>query len=229
MTAHKIAVIGGTGPLGKGLGYRFANAGHTVAVGSRDPGRAHTTAAEITSRIGGSGSVVPADNMTAAASADIAVMAIPYAGHGDAVQSLTAELTEKIAVSCANPRGFDKHGPYGLHKADGRSAAEELQQVVPNAKVVGAFHHLAAAPLWTAGSSLEHEDVLVCGDDAEAKGVVIELAAAVTRHAGVDAGALRLARRLEPLTAVLISINKRYKIRSGIRVAGFSHDEATAV
>jgi predicted dinucleotide-binding enzyme len=74
--------------------------------------------------------------------------------------------------------------------------------------------------LWNDSDHLTHEDVLVCGDDADAKAVVIELAHAVTGHDGVDAGPLRMARILEPLTAVLISVNKRYKVRSGIAVIG---------
>ncbi len=86
--------------------------------------------------------------------------------------------------------------------------------------MVGAFHHLSAVSLISDAEWLDHEDVLVCGDDVEAKQVVIDLAATVTGRPGIDAGALRLARQLEPLTAVLISVNKRYKVRAGISVAG---------
>ena len=91
---------------------------------------------------------------------------------------------------------------------------------MPTARVVGAFHHVAALSLWRSADPLSHEDVLVCGDDDEAKSVVRELAASVTGKPGLDAGALRLARQLEPLTAVLISMNKRYKTRSGVAVTG---------
>jgi predicted dinucleotide-binding enzyme len=83
---------------------------------------------------------------------------------------------------------------------------------------VGAFHHVSAATLISDAETLDHEDVLVCGDDAAAKELVIGLASTVTGKPGVDAGALRLARQLEPLTAVLISVNKTYKVRSGIAV-----------
>jgi predicted dinucleotide-binding enzyme len=85
---------------------------------------------------------------------------------------------------------------------------------------VGAFHHLSAVSLLGDADWLDLEDVLVCGDDVDAKQAVIDLAATVTGRPGVDAGALRLARQLEPLTAVLISINKRYKVRAGIAIAG---------
>jgi predicted dinucleotide-binding enzyme len=85
--------------------------------------------------------------------------------------------------------------------------------------VVGAFHHVSCSSLWKS-DGLEHEDIPVCGDDAEAKARVMDLAAAVSGHAGVDAGPLRMARQLEPLTAVLINVNKRYKVRSGRAVTG---------
>jgi len=85
---------------------------------------------------------------------------------------------------------------------------------------VGAFHHVSAVTLWGEEEYLDHEDVLVCGDDVDAKQVAIELARAVVSRDGVDAGKLRIARQLEPWTAVLISVNKRYKTRSGTRISG---------
>jgi 8-hydroxy-5-deazaflavin:NADPH oxidoreductase len=94
-------------------------------------------------------------------------------------------------------------------------------RLAPEARLVGAFHHVSAVNLWK-DVNLEHEDVLVCGDDAEAKEQVIDLVKAVCGHAGVDAGPLRMARQLEPLTAVLININKRYKVRSGLAITGLA-------
>jgi NADPH-dependent F420 reductase len=120
-----------------------------------------------------------------------------------------------------NPLGFDKGGPYGLPVAAG-SAAEEAAGLVPTATVVGAFHHLAAPLLLDPEADLSHEDVLVCGDDADAKARVMALAADVTSGRAVDAGRLRLAAQLEPLTAVLISVNKRYKTRSGVALTGLA-------
>jgi len=122
-------------------------------------------------------------------------------------------------ISCVNPIGFDAHGPFGLDVPAG-SAAEAAAALLPEAQVVGAFHHVSAVSLWRSEEPLSHEDVLVCGDDPLAKGIAIELAQAVTGRDGVDAGRLRMARQLEPLTAVLISINKRYKARSGIAISG---------
>ena len=108
---------------------------------------------------------------------------------------------------------------FGLSPLRRQQVPEPGAQFV-TARVVGAFHHVSAVSLWKHDGPLDHEDVLVCGDDLDAKGLAIELARCVSGRDGIDAGALRLARQLEPLTAVLISINKRYKTRSGIRIAG---------
>lgn len=158
-----------------------------------------------------------------AEAADTVVLAVPFDGHAALVESLRAQLAAKVVISCVNPLGFDERGPYGLDVASG-SAAEEAQRIVPDAQLVGAFHHLSAVNLWSETAVLEHEDVLVCGDDTEAKAVAIDLAHAICGRSGVDAGPLRLARQLEPLTAVLININRRYRVRSGIRISGLDTD-----
>ena len=217
MSTHRIAVIGGTGPQGRGLGYRWARHGHTVVLGSRSAERAAAAAAEIRARVPGA-DVSGTTNPDALAGADVAVLAVPYDGHDALVAELADGLAGKVVVSCVNPLGFDKQGPYGLDVE--RSAAESAAAMVPDARVVGAFHHVSAPSLWGDADYLDHEDVLVCGDDADAKAVAIELARSVVGRDGVDAGRLRLARQLEPLTAVLISINKRYKTRSGVAISG---------
>lgn len=215
-----IAVIGGTGPQGKGLGFRFAKGGHDIVIGSRDELRAVAAAGELAAR-GTVGSIRGAANATAAAGADMVLLAVPWQGHDDLVTELAPHLSGKVVISCVNPLGFDKDGPYGLDLS-GSSAAEHAQQLVPDASVVGAFHHLSATTLSSEADALHHEDVLVCGDDQAAKDVAIALAATVTGKPGIDVGALRLARQLEPLTSVLISINKRYKVRSGVAIVGLS-------
>jgi len=218
VTSYRIAVVGGTGPQGKGLAYRFAKHGHTVVLGSRAAERAETAAEEIRARVPRA-SVSGAGNADAAAEADVVLLAVPYDGHDELVDDLAPVLEGKTVISCVNPLGFDKQGPYGLDVVNG-SAAEAAASIVPEATVVGAFHHVSAVSLWGEAEYLDHEDVLVCGDDEEAKRVAIDLARAVTGRDGIDAGRLRLARQLEPLTAVLISINKRYKTRSGIAISG---------
>jgi NADPH-dependent F420 reductase len=218
VTSYDIAVIGGTGPQGRGLAYRWVRHGHRVVLGSRSAGRAKEAADEIAARVP-EGSVRGAANADAAAGADVVVLAVPYDGHDDLVTALAEQLAGKTVISCVNPLGFDKQGPYGLD-VPGGSAAETAAALVPSAQLVGAFHHVSAPSLWGEAEYLDHEDVLVCGDDAEAKAVAMELARAVTSRPGVDAGRLRIARQLEPWTAVLISINKRYKTRSGTRISG---------
>ena len=223
MTSYTIAVIGGTGPQGKGLAYRWAKHGHSLVLGSRSAERAEAAAAEILERLP-EASVRGAANADALEGADVVVLAVPYDGHDELVAELASGLAGKTVISCVNPLGFDKQGPYGLDVE--RSAAESAAAIVPESHVVGAFHHVSAPSLWGEAEYLDHEDVLVCGDDADAKAVAIELARSVTGRDGVDAGRLRLARQLEPLTAVLISINKRYKTRSGIAISGLP-DTAT--
>lgn len=213
----EIGFIGGTGPQGKGLAYQFARAGHRVLIGSRSLERAQATAAEIRARLPAA-TAVGATNETAAAKTQVIVVAIPYAGHAETVRSLRPVLAGKIVVSCVNPLGFDRTGPFGLAVHDG-SAAEEAGRLAPESRVVGAFHHVSAVNLWRDGDTLSHEDILVCGDDHEAKAVVLQLARSVG-HRGVDVGALRMARILEPLTAVLVSVNKRYQTRSGVALVG---------
>ena len=216
-----IAVIGGTGPQGTGLAYRFARGGHEVVLGSRSQERAVVAATELGERVG-SATVRGAANDHAAKGADLVLLAVPYDGHDALVAELAPQLAGKVVISCVNPIGFDKRGPFGLDLGP-TSAAEDAQRLLPDSTVVGAFHHLSAVSLNGDADLLDHEDVLVCGDDPDAKAAVIELAATVTGRPGIDAGALRMARQLEPLTAVLISINKRYKVRSGISVVGLDH------
>lgn len=213
-----IAVVGGTGPQGRGLAVRFARAGHRVVIGSRAADRAGEKAAAIAERAGEGAQVRGAANDDAVGDVAVVVLAVPYEGHAELVRSLGSSLVGPVVVSCVNPLAFDASGPYAVEVPAG-SAAQEAQALVPDARMVGAFHHVSAAKLWSA-ADLSEETVLVCGDDVEAKQIVIELAAALGGRPGVDAGPLRIAGQLEPLTAVLINVNKRYKVRSGVALTG---------
>lgn len=217
MSRQSIAIIGGTGPQGRGLAYRLATSGHEVILGSRDEERARTAADELAVRLPSTACISGATNLEAARKAEVVLLAVPYDGHDELVASLRDVVEGKIVISCVNPLGFDAQGPFGLAVPTG-SAAESAAALLPRSTVVGAFHHLSAVTLITDEQLLE--DVLVVGDDEEAKRVVIELARSVTGRPGVAAGRLRLARQLEPLTAVLISVNRAYKAHSGIRVTG---------
>jgi hypothetical protein len=225
---YTVAVIGGTGPQGKGLGYRFARHGHDVVLGSRAAEKAEAVAAEVSERlasVAGAGKATGAANADAIAAADVVLLAVPYDGHDELVASLAegGALDGKTVISCVNPLAFDKRGAHGrvINGGEG-SAAESAAELVPGATIVGAFHNVAAPALWGDEEFLD-EDVIVVGDSVEGKQVAIDLAASVTGRPGVDGGKLRLARVLEPFTAVLISINRKYKTHSGIRVTGLGH------
>ncbi|QSR27746.1 NADPH-dependent F420 reductase [Nocardioides aromaticivorans] len=220
---YTVAVIGGTGPQGKGLGYRFARHGHDIVLGSRAAEKAEAVAAEVAERLAGvdgAGSARGAANEDAVAAADVVLLAVPYDGHDELVASLAGALAGKTVISCVNPLAFDKRGAHGRVVNGGEgSAAESAAELAPEAVVVGAFHNVSAVGLWGDEEFLD-EDVIVVGDSVEGKQVAIDLAASVTGHPGIDGGKLRLARVLEPFTAVLISINRKYKAHSGIRVTG---------
>ena len=157
-------------------------------------------------------------NADACDACDVVVLAVPYDGHDELVASLP--LAGKTVISCVNPLAFDKRGAHGqVIDAGEGSAAESAQRLAPEATVVGAFHNVSAVLLWGDDEYLD-EDVLCVGDSDEGKEVAMELARAVTGRRGISAGKLRLARQLEPFTAVLISINRKYKAHSGIRITG---------
>ncbi|WP_283133844.1 NADPH-dependent F420 reductase [Rhizohabitans arisaemae] len=204
-----IGILGGTGDQGKGLARRFSIAGHTVLIGGRNAERAASVAAEI----GLDGS----DNATVAAQADIVIVAVPWEGHKATLESLRAELAGKIVIDCVNPLGFDAKGSYALAVEEG-SAAEQAAAVLPDSRVVGAFHHVSAVLLLDPAVDSVDLDVLVLGDDREATDTVQALADRIPGMRGVYGGRLRNAHQVEALTANLISINRRYKAHAGFRV-----------
>ncbi|MEV4244801.1 NADPH-dependent F420 reductase [Streptosporangium canum] len=206
-----IGILGGTGDQGKGLARRFAMAGHAVLIGSRSAERAAEAAAGLGLSARG------ADNATVAAEADVVIVAIPWEGHKSTLESLRAELAGKIVIDCVNPMGFDKQGAYALAVEEG-SAAQQAAAVLPDSRVVAAFHHVSAVLLLDPAVTEVDLDVLVLGDDREATDTVQALAGQIPGIRGVYAGRLRNAHQVEALTANLISINRRYKAHAGLRV-----------
>jgi NADPH-dependent F420 reductase len=211
-----LAFLGGTGDQGRGLGRRFAMAGHRVVIGSRRPERAEAAAAELRESAAGA-DISGVGNAEAAASADVVVVAVPYEGHADLLRSLTGEVAGKIVVDCVNPLGFDKQGAYPLTVEEG-SAAEQAAAILPDARLVAAFHHVSAITLLDPSVDEVDTDVLVLGDDREATELVQALAGRIPGMRGIYAGRLRNAGQVEALTANLISVNRRYKAHAGIRV-----------
>ena len=208
-----IGILGGTGDQGRGLARRFALAGHTVLIGSRNADRALAAAAGI----GAGPGVRGLANNVAARESDIVIVAVPWAGHAALVASLAAELTGKIVIDCVNPLSFDKHGAFALRVAEG-SAAEQAAALLPESRVVGAFHHVSAVLLLDPGVAEVPLDVLVLGDDRGATEVVQALAARIPGMRGVYAGRLRACGPVEALTANLVAINRRYKAHAGLRI-----------
>jgi 8-hydroxy-5-deazaflavin:NADPH oxidoreductase len=215
VNGRTIAVLGGTGPQGRGLARRFAAAGCKVVVGSRSADRAESTAAELAEAV--HGDVTGADNAGAAAAGDVVVVAVPWDGHKELLIELAPTLSGKIVVDCVNPLGFDKQGAYALVVEEG-SAAQQAAALLPDCTVVGAFHNVSAVLLEDPDVTSVDTDVLVLGDNREATDLVQALADLIPGVRGVYGGRLRNAHQVEAFTANLISINRRYKAHSGLRV-----------
>ncbi|MDF1605340.1 NADPH-dependent F420 reductase [Nocardioides sp. YIM 152315] len=215
LAGKTIAVLGGTGPQGRGLARRFAAAGLPVVIGSRSAERAADAAAALVEAVGGR--VTGADNAAAAEAGDIVVVAVPWDGHGELLEGLAPALAGKVVVDCVNPLGFDKQGAYALPVEDG-SAAQQAQRILAESTVVGAFHNVSAVKLEDPEVASVDTDVLVLGDVREATELVQALASTIPGVRGVYGGRLRNAHQVEALTANLISVNRRYKAHAGIRV-----------
>jgi len=210
-----IAILGGTGPQGRGLARRFAQAGLTVVIGSRTAGKAEKTAAEVAESSGGA--VSGAANADAASAAGVVLVVVPWDGHAELLRELKPQLDGKIVVDCVNPLGFDKQGPFALKVEEG-SATEQAAAILSDSTVVGAFHNVSAVLLEDPEVETIDTDVLVLGDDREATDLVQALADAVPGMRGVYAGRRRNAHQVEALTANLIAMNRRYKAHAGVRV-----------
>lgn len=213
--SRTIGILGGTGPQGRGLAYRFAAAGLTVVIGSRKADKAETAAEELAAQAGAR--VSGASNEDCARRSDVVLVVVPFEGHGELLLSLREELAGKVVVDCVNPMGFDKKGPFSLPVAEG-SAAEQARELLPDSTVTAAFHHLSAVLLTDPAVEVIDSDVLVLGDDREATDEVQALASAIPGVRGVYGGRLRNAGQVEALTANLIALNRRYKVHAGIRV-----------
>lgn len=219
-----IGILGGTGPQGRGLGLRFALAGYRTTIGSRDAGRAAETVEKLTARHDVDADLLDGAANAAAASADVVIAAVPFDGLAATVAQVRPALDGKVVVSCVNRLSFDDAGPVPV-PVDAGSAAELVARVAPAARVVGAFHHVPAGLLRRNDAQLDM-DVLVVGDDEDAVDTVVALADALPGARGVRAGPLRLARPLEEFTAVVLSVNRRYDVAAGTRLAGL--DDAAA-
>lgn len=206
-----IAVIGGTGNQGRGLAVRWAAKGHTVYVGSRDASRAEEAARELGRGIKGG------SNEAIAQAADVIALCVPYAALEATLQGIEPHSRGKIVVDMTVPLEPGRPPKYPANQVE--SAAEQTQAILSGSKVVGAFHNVAAGLLASEQEKLDI-DVLVCGNDAEAKATVFQLVEDAGARA-IDAGSLDYARTIERITALLIGLNVRYKKKHiGIRFTG---------
>jgi len=221
--ALTVGFIGGTGPQGRGLGVRLAMAGYRVLVGSRTAERAQQIVAELLEQRPGL-PIEGDENASVCETADLLVVVVPYDAQRDTLTSLRDAIGSKIVVSCVNALGFDKRGPYPLAVPAG-SAAEECQQLLPEARVVGAWQNVSGVKLGRFDEPVE-VDVPVTGDDEDARAAIAPLIEAIDGMRAVDAGPLRLTRPIEELTAVLVSINRRYRIHAGVNIAGLARAQA---
>jgi 8-hydroxy-5-deazaflavin:NADPH oxidoreductase len=211
-----IAILGGTGKEGAGLASRWALVGHSIIIGSRDAERAKTKAAELreqTQKL----PIMGESNAEAARLGTVIVVALPAQGLAATLPEVRESCRGKVVISTVVPLTFG--GPRLFTPPAAGSSAEEAQGLLPDAKVVAAFHHVAAHEL----SEMEHAiecDLLLCGGDASAKETVGELGRSMGLRP-IDVGALSNAGPLEGITAVLATINRRYKLKnSGIKITG---------
>lgn len=213
VTPRHVAILGGTGRLGRGLATRWARRGIAVVLGSREVDRAESVASRLGAGMRGAG------NVAAASAADVVVLAVPWKAHEPLLRTVSSALAGRVVVDCVCPLGFDARGPYAIPVAEG-SAAQQAQAIAPQARMVAAFHHVSSSLLLDPSKSRIDGDVLVVGDDAEAAAQAAALASVIPGMRGVIAGDLRDARALEALTASLLSINRRYTAHAGLRVTG---------
>lgn len=207
-----VGVLGGTGDQGRGLAARLGRAGVKVIIGGRDGAKASQVADEL-----GDQNVSGASNSDAASKADVVIVAVPWAGHAELLKSLVEPLRGKVVIDCVNPLGFDKQGAYALPVDEG-SACLQAAAILPESKVVGAFHHISASLLLDESVGDIETDVLVIGDDREATDLVQSIVNLIPGMRGIYGGRLRNSHQVEAMTANLISVNKRYKAHAGLRV-----------
>lgn len=219
--SRPIAVLGGTGPEGFGLALRWARAGETVIIGSRDSKRAEDAAAKIRERVGPQAQITGQENAAACAAADLLVLTIPFEGHANLLKLLkTAFCPGSILIDATVPLAASVGGrasrTLGVWQG---SAAQQAAELVPKGvTVVAAFQNTSAEVL--NGDEPVECDVVVCSDDPSATQVACELAAKIPAVRAIDGGKLENARVLEQITALLIGLNIRHKGHGGIRITG---------
>lgn len=214
-----LAVIGGTGAEGSGLALRWAAAGYPVLIGSRSRDKAKVAATELSSLLSGAGPIIGGDtNAGAAEAADVVILSVPYDSQSGIIEQIRAGCQGKAVISVVVPLKPPRVSR--VWRPPAGSAAEEAQLLLgEGARLVAAFQNISATHLKDLNHAVDC-DILVTGDDTAAKETAIELALAAGMR-GIDAGPLANSAVSEGLTAVLIGVNIRHKVKgSGIRITG---------
>jgi NADPH-dependent F420 reductase len=220
MTTEEIAIIGGAGELGFGLALRWAKAGEDVIIGSRDAAKAEEAAARVKAAVPDA-TIAGTDNIQAAGAASIVVLAVPYSAQAGIAKSIKPALKNAIVVDATVPLAASVGGrPTRMLGVWEGSAAQQAAGLLPGVPVVSAFHNLSAEMLHDFALTLDC-DILICGDDAAAKERLSALVKLIPGLRPLDAGPLEMSRIVESMTALMISLNRRYKTHhSGIRITG---------
>ncbi len=224
--SEPIPILGGTGALGAGLARRWAQAGAAVVVGSRSAERGEEAAAKVRDAVPGA-DVTGLSNEEAAGKAEIVFLTVPFRAQSENLNNLREALHPgQILVDCTVPLAAAVSGKatrsLGVWQG---SAAQQAQEMVPDGVTVVAALHTVGAPTLADGDAKLEEDVLVCGDKKADKARVARLIELIPGLRAVNAGPLEMARIVEQLTPMLISINSRYKTHTGIRLTGLpAHD-----
>jgi 8-hydroxy-5-deazaflavin:NADPH oxidoreductase len=216
-----IPIVGGTGALGAGLALRWAKAGRSIAIGSRSAERDEEAASRIREAVPGA-EVEGLTNEEAARRAEVVFLTVPFRAQSENLNNLRGALRPgQILVDCTVPLAAAVSGKatrsLGVWQG---SAAQQAQEMVPDEVTVIAALHTVAAPVLADPDAELGEDVLICGDRKADKARVAQLIEAIDGLRAVNAGALEMARIVEQLTPLLISVNSRYKVHAGIRLTG---------
>jgi NADPH-dependent F420 reductase len=216
-----VAIVGGTGALGFGLALRLGQQGIPIVIGSRDRGRAQEAAARAAAAVT-EGSFEGSVNQDAVAGMPVVILSVPFRSQSETLTNLREALREgQLVVDATVPLAAAVGGKatrtLGVWQG---SAAQQAQEMVPSGvRVVSAFHTVSAAPLADLHHELD-EDVLICGDRREDKERLTALIERVRGLRAVDCGPLELARFVEQCAALIISINRRHRVRAGIKITG---------
>ena len=212
-----IGIIGGTGPEGQGLALRFGLAGFPIIIGSRNPKKGTGTVENLSS-ISSDLSICCEDNISTAAQSDIVIISVPFEAHISTLEAIKSQLQGKIVINVVVPLAFKNGTAYPVSLPEG-SAAVQSQNLLPESKVISAFHNVAAPNLLKHSHPVDC-DVIICGDDEQAKRKVCTLAEHIQGVKSIDGGPLSNAQFSEQLTALLINLNKIYKSHTMIRLTG---------